>query len=74
MEQAGITLRLLVYLQSGLLLGILLFWAPWTRQARIAAAGLAKAGMALSTIMMLMLAASFSEGGAFSMRRPFGCC
>lgn len=65
MELAGIALRLLIYLQSGLLLGVLLFGTPWTPQARRVAIGLAVAGIFLSAVTMLMVAASFSEGGAF---------
>ncbi len=65
MELAGIALRLLVYLQSGLLLGVLLFWAPRTRQVRHSAVALTAAGITLNVLTMLRLAASFSEGGAF---------
>ena len=64
MEPAGIALRLLTYLQGGLLLGVLLFWSPWTGQMRFAAASLAAAGAVLTAATMLVLAASFSEGGA----------
>lgn len=65
MEPAGIILRLLVYLQSGLLLGVLMFAMPWTRKTRIAAAGLSATGIILSTMTMLTLAASFSEIGTY---------
>jgi copper resistance protein D len=65
MELAGIALRLLVYLQSGLLLGVLLFRSQWTLRLRYMAAALAAVGVILSAIAMLLLAASFSEGGAF---------
>ncbi len=65
MELAGIVIRLLVYLQSGLLLGAVLFWASWNGQARFAAVCLAAAGIVLAAITMLILSASFSEEGAF---------
>ena len=65
MEPAGIALRLLVYLQSGLMLGTLLFAVSWTQRARVATAGLAVAGIVLSAKMMLRLGASFSDSGAF---------
>ena len=65
MEPAGIGLRLLVYLDSGLMLGILLFAASWTRQVRLATAAFAAVGIALTTVTMLRLAASFSDSGAF---------
>ena len=64
MELAGIALRLLVYLQSGLMLGTLLFAASWTRQTRLATAGFAVTGIALTAVTMLRLGASFSDSGA----------
>ena len=65
MEPAGIALRLLVYLDSGLILGIVLFAASWTRQARLATAIFAAVGIVLTTVTMLRLAASFSDSAAF---------
>ncbi|MFZ1367119.1 copper homeostasis membrane protein CopD [Sphingorhabdus sp.] len=65
MEPAGIALRLLVYLDTALLLGILLFSASWTRQVRLATAVFAAVGMVLTTLTMLRLAASFSDRAAF---------
>jgi putative copper resistance protein D len=65
MEPAGIALRLLVYLDSALLLGILLFSASWTRQVRLATAVFAAVGIVLTTVTMLRLAKSFSESAAF---------
>ena len=65
MEPAGIALRLLVYLDSGLMLGMLLFVASWTRQVRLATAVFAAVGIVLTTLTMLRLAASFSDSGAF---------
>jgi copper resistance protein D len=65
MEPAGIALRLLVYLDTALLLGILLFSASWTRQVRLATAVFAAVGMVLTTLTMLRLAASFSDSAAF---------
>jgi copper resistance protein D len=65
MEPAGIGLRLLVYLDSGLILGILLFAASWTRQVRLATAAFGAVGIVLTTVSMLRLAASFSDSGAF---------
>ncbi len=65
MEPAGIALRLLVYLDSALLLGILLFSASWTRQVRLATAVFAAVGILLTTVTMLSLAASFSDSAAF---------
>lgn len=64
MEPAGIALRLLVYLDSALLLGILLFSASWTRQVRLATALFAAVGIVLTTVTMLRLAASFSDSAA----------
>jgi putative copper resistance protein D len=65
MEPAGIALRLLVYLDSGLMLGMLLFAVSWTRQVRLATAVFAAVGIVLATLTMLRLAASFSDSGAF---------
>lgn len=65
MEPAGIALRLLVYLDSGLMLGMLLFAASWTRTVRLATAVFAAVGMVLTTVTILRLAASFSDNGAF---------
>lgn len=65
MDPAGIALRLLVYLQSGLMLGAVLFAAPWTRQARLAAGGFATLGILLTALTMLNLTASFSDSGAY---------
>ncbi|MGK2910879.1 MAG: copper homeostasis membrane protein CopD [Sphingobium sp.] len=65
MEPAGIALRLLVYLQSGLMLGAVLFAAPWMRQARRAAGGFATLGILLTALTMLNLTASFSDSGAY---------
>lgn len=65
MEPAGIGLRLLVYLDSGLMLGTLLFAASWTRQVRLATAAFAAVGIMLTIVTMLRLAASFSDSGAF---------
>ena len=65
MEPAGIALRLLVYLDSALLLGILLYSASWTRQVRLATAVFAAVGILLTTVTMLKLAASFSDSAAF---------
>lgn len=65
MEPAGIALRLLVYLDSALLLGIFLFSASWTRQVRLATAVFAAVGIVLTTVTMLRLAASFSDSAAF---------
>lgn len=64
MDAAGIALRLLIYVQSALLLGVLLFAAPWTRQARVTAAIIAAAGIALSAFAVVLLARSLSESGA----------
>jgi copper resistance protein D len=63
MDGPGIALRLLVYLQGALLLGTLLFAAPWTLQIRRAAMGIALAGVALNGIAVVALAASLSESG-----------
>ncbi|MFM9827588.1 MAG: copper homeostasis membrane protein CopD [Sphingomonas sp.] len=65
MEPAGIALRLLVYLDSVLMLGMLLFAASWTRQVRSATAVFAAVGIVLTTVTMLRLAASFSDSTAF---------
>ena len=65
MEPAGIALRLLVYLDSALLLGMLLFAASWARQVRLATALFATLGVVLTTATMLRLAASFSDSAAF---------
>lgn len=65
MEPAGIAIRLLVYFDSALLLGILLFSASWTRQMRLATAVFAAVGIVLTTVTMLRLAASFSDSAAF---------
>jgi copper resistance protein D len=65
MDPAGIGLRLLVYLDSGLMLGILLFAASWTRQVRLATAVFGAVGIALTTVSTLRLAASFSDSAAF---------
>lgn len=65
MEPAGIALRLLVYLDGALMLGILLFAACWTRQMRLATAIFAAVGVVLTTVAMLRLAASFSDSAAF---------
>lgn len=64
MDAAGIALRLLVYVQSALLLGVLLFAASWTRRVRLTAAILAAGGIALSAFAVLLLARSLSESGA----------
>lgn len=65
MEPAGIALRLLVYLDSALLLGILLFSASWPRQVRLATAVFAAFGIVLTAVTTLRLAASFSDNAAF---------
>lgn len=65
MEPAGIALRLLVYLDSALLLGMLLFAASWARQVRLTTAVFAALGIVLTTATMLRLAASFSDSAAF---------
>lgn len=64
MEPAGIALRLLVYLVSALMLGLLLFATSWTRQVRLATAVFAAVGIVLTTVTMLRLAASFSDSAA----------
>lgn len=65
MDPAGTALRLLVYLQSGLMLGILLFAAPWTRRSREVVAGFAALGIILTALTVLNVASSFSVRGAF---------
>lgn len=65
MEPAGIALRLLVYLDSALLLGMLLFAASWTRYVRLATTVFAAVGIVLTTVTMLRLAASFSDSASF---------
>lgn len=65
MEPAGIALRLLVYIDGALMLGILLFAMSWTRQVRLATAVFAAVGIVLTTVTMLRLAASFSDSAAF---------
>jgi len=67
MEPAGIALRLLVYLQGGLMLGTLLFASSWMRQTRLLASGFAAVGIFLTVITVLNLTASFSDSGAFEM-------
>jgi copper resistance protein D len=64
MDAASITLRLLVYIQSALLLAVLLFAQPWTRHARRAATGIALAGMGLCLLSIALLASSFAESGS----------
>ena len=63
MDAAGIALRLLIYVQSAVLLGVLLFAAPWARQGRVTAAILAAVGIALSAFAIVLLARSLSESG-----------
>lgn len=65
MEPAGIALRLLVYLDSALLLGMLLFAVSWTRYVRLATTVFAAVGIVLTTVTMLRLAASFSDSASF---------
>lgn len=65
MEPAGIALRLLVYLDSALLLGMLLFAVSWTRYVRLATTVFAEVGIVLTTVTMLRLAASFSDSASF---------
>lgn len=65
MEPAGIAVRLLVYLDSALLLGMLLFAASWTRYVRLATTVFAAVGIVLTTVTMLRLAASFSDSASF---------
>lgn len=64
MDAASIALRLLVYLQSGLLLAVLLFAQHWTLQARRAATGIALAGIGLCLLGIALLASSFAESGS----------
>ena len=64
MDGLSIGLRLLVYVQSALLLGILLFAAPWTPRLRQAASGIALAGMGLCAVGVLVLAASLSDSAS----------
>ena len=65
MEPAGIALRLLVYIDGALMLGILLFAMSWTRQVRLATTVFAAVGIVFTTVTMLRLAASFSDSAAF---------
>jgi copper resistance protein D len=64
MDLASIALRLLVYLQGGLLLAMLLFAQPWTAKARRAAAGIAMAGIGLCLASLALLTAAFAENGS----------
>lgn len=47
------------------MLGILLFAASWTRQARLATAGFAAVGIVVTAMTMLRLTSSFSDSGSF---------
>lgn len=60
MDGPGIALRLLVYGQSALLLGVLLFAVPWSRRIRLAVVTLALAGIAFCAFGVLLLAQSLS--------------
>jgi copper resistance protein D len=64
MDPASVALRLLVYLQGGLLLAMLLFAQPWTVSARRAAAGIALAGVGLCLASLTLLTAAFAENGS----------
>jgi putative copper resistance protein D len=64
MDAAGIALRLLIYAQSALLLGVLCYALPWARQVRLTTAILAAAGIAFSAFAVVLLASSLSENGA----------
>lgn len=64
MDAASIALRLLVYLQTALLLSVLLFAQPWTLQARRAVTGIALAGIVLCLLGIALLASGFAESGS----------
>lgn len=64
MDAASIALRLLVYLQSALLLCLVLFASPRSERGRRVAASVAIAGGALSAAGIVVLARSLSESGA----------
>jgi putative copper resistance protein D len=64
MDAAGIALRLLIYVQSALLLGVLCYALPWARQVRLTTTILAAAGIAFCAFAVVLLASSLSDNGA----------